>query len=196
MASPPAQDKPSQAQPQSAGSTTQQQPSLPPSQNQYQQQPAVNSLQDDDAIPQEGNVIEADASPEAQHIPAVASDDGYETDGASSASTSVTSSIRDYAFENSRRYHKFQEGRYQFPNDDLEQEREDMKHAMVVHLCNGKLHFAPLDNPQTILDIGTGTGIWAIDSKYTEETVLYQFRIPHIYRSHLRGCICTVCALP
>jgi ubiquinone/menaquinone biosynthesis C-methylase UbiE len=41
-----------------------------------------------------------------------------------------------------------------------------MKHAMVIHLCDGKLHFAPLDNPQNILDIGTGTGIWAIDSKF------------------------------
>ncbi|KAF3915124.1 hypothetical protein ABW20_dc0101740 [Dactylellina cionopaga] len=27
----------------------------------------------------------------------------------------------------------------------------------------GKLHGAPLDNPQKILDIGTGTGIWAIE---------------------------------
>lgn len=28
----------------------------------------------------------------------------------------------------------------------------------------GKLHLAPIgDNPQKILDIGTGTGIWAID---------------------------------
>jgi ribosomal protein L11 methylase PrmA len=25
-----------------------------------------------------------------------------------------------------------------------------------------KLHLAPLRNPQTILDCGTGTGIWAI----------------------------------
>lgn len=77
----------------------------------------------------------------------------------------MSSSVRDYAFENSRRYHKFQEGRYHFPNDEPEQEREDMKHAMIVNLCNGKLHFAPLENPQKVLDIGTGTGIWAIDSK-------------------------------
>lgn len=40
-----------------------------------------------------------------------------------------------------------------------------MKHAMIVHLCQGKLHYAPLESPQKILDVGTGTGIWAIDSK-------------------------------
>lgn len=45
---------------------------------------------------------------------------------------------------------------------------------MVVHLCNGKLHFAPLHNPRTILDVGTGTGIWAIDvaDEYPEADVL------------------------
>jgi hypothetical protein len=94
------------------------------------------------------------------------SDAGYETDDAASrASTSVASSVRDYGFENNRRYHKYQEGRYQFPNDEPEQEREDMKHAMIVNLCEGKLHFAPLHQPQQILDVGTGTGIWATDSE-------------------------------
>lgn len=94
-----------------------------------------------------------------------ASDAGYESDSASRASTSICSTVRDYEFENNRRYHRFQEGRYQFPNDEPEQEREDMKHAMIVHLCQGKLHYAPLESPQKILDVGTGTGIWAIDSK-------------------------------
>ncbi|KUJ08667.1 S-adenosyl-L-methionine-dependent methyltransferase [Mollisia scopiformis] len=90
-------------------------------------------------------------------------DAGYETDAESRASTSISSSVRDFAFENGRRYHKFREGTYQFPNDESEQEREDMKHAMVVNLCGGKLHYAPLENPQNIIDVGTGTGIWAID---------------------------------
>jgi hypothetical protein len=94
-----------------------------------------------------------------------ADDHGYETDfGGSEASTSISSSVRDYVFENNRRYHKFREGRYLLPNDDAEQEREDMKHTMCVTVCDGKLHFAPLENPHKILDIGTGTGIWAIDS--------------------------------
>lgn len=95
----------------------------------------------------------------------LATDAGYESDTRSSASSSLASSIRNYAFENGRRYHKFREGRYNFPNDDPEQEREDMKHAMLKMLCQ-TLHFAPLgDLPQEILDIGTGTGIWAIESE-------------------------------
>lgn len=40
-----------------------------------------------------------------------------------------------------------------------------MKHAMMVNLLGGKLHFAPIGkNPQNVLDMGTGTGIWAIES--------------------------------
>jgi hypothetical protein len=93
-------------------------------------------------------------------------DPGYETDSLGSASSSLKSSIRNYAFENGRRYHKFREGAYNFPNDETEQDREDMKHAMVVNLCGGRLHFAPIgENPQNILDMGTGTGIWAIESE-------------------------------
>ncbi|KAG6002481.1 hypothetical protein E4U54_000870 [Claviceps lovelessii] len=92
------------------------------------------------------------------------SDGGYDSDGFSSGSTSAESSVRDYMFENGRRYHRFREGHYNFPNEDVEQEREDMKHAMVKLLCSQKLHFAPIgNNPQEVLDIGTGTGIWAIE---------------------------------
>jgi pyruvate/2-oxoglutarate dehydrogenase complex dihydrolipoamide acyltransferase (E2) component len=96
------------------------------------------------------------------------SDAGYETDSLRSASTSISPSVRDYAFENGRRYHKFREGSYNFPNDDSEQDREDMKHAMMVNLCQ-RLHFADLGdkagNGMNVLDMGTGTGIWAIESE-------------------------------
>jgi hypothetical protein len=47
-------------------------------------------------------------------------DDGYGTDSNTTASTSLAESVRDYIFENGRRYHRFREGRYNFPNDDVE----------------------------------------------------------------------------
>jgi methylase of polypeptide subunit release factors len=38
---------------------------------------------------------------------------------------------------------------------------------MIVNLCGGQLDFAPIGkHPQRILDSGTGTGIWCIDSGY------------------------------
>ncbi|PVH79731.1 S-adenosyl-L-methionine-dependent methyltransferase [Cadophora sp. DSE1049] len=80
----------------------------------------------------------------------------------------------DYAFENGRRYPKFHDGSYNFPNDDPEQEREDMTHAMMVNTC-GRLHFAPIGtSPQNILDLGTGTGIWSIEigNQYSSANIL------------------------
>lgn len=113
---------------------------------------------EEDSVQQAGNghiVVDEDE---------LESDPGYESDRASFASTSLSSSARDYLFENGRRYHRFREGRYNFPNDEAEQDREDMKHACVKMLCQ-QLYFAPLDerNVQNVLDIGTGTGIWAIE---------------------------------
>jgi len=38
-----------------------------------------------------------------------------------------------------------------------------MYHEIALQLYDGRLHLAPLKDPQRVLDIGTGTGIWAID---------------------------------
>jgi hypothetical protein len=94
-------------------------------------------------------------------------DDGYETDS-SAASMSLASSARNFIFENGRRYHSFRAGAYSFPNDDREQDREDLKHAMFLKLFNKTLHLAPIPTSGSInvIDLGTGTGIWSIDCTY------------------------------
>lgn len=49
------------------------------------------------------------------------------------------------------------------PNDDLEQERLDITHH-IFNLClKGRLCATDLENPQSILDVGTGTGMWAVE---------------------------------
>ncbi len=91
-------------------------------------------------------------------------DDGYETTADSAASTSLASSAREFIYENGRRYHSFRKGAYLFPNDDREQDREDLKHAMYLKLFNKQLHYAPINTENAnVIDLGTGTGIWAID---------------------------------
>ncbi|PYH80121.1 S-adenosyl-L-methionine-dependent methyltransferase [Aspergillus uvarum CBS 121591] len=71
--------------------------------------------------------------------------------------------ITDYRFEYGRRYHSFRDGAYWGPNDDIANEQQDLAHHMYFLTLDGKLHMAPICNPQEILDVGTGTGIWAID---------------------------------
>ncbi|KAF2808335.1 S-adenosyl-L-methionine-dependent methyltransferase [Mytilinidion resinicola] len=93
-------------------------------------------------------------------------DDGYQTDSSESDSVSLVSSARNFIYENGRRYHGYKRGEndYSFPNDDREQDREDLKHAMFLLLFNKTLHFAPLENQaMKVIDLGTGTGIWALD---------------------------------
>ena len=82
------------------------------------------------------------------------SEDGYGTDSLNSEFTSITSSIRNHEFENGRRYHRFHAGKYVMPNDDSEQDREDLKHEMVLRLMERRLHLAPIgENPQNIIEL-------------------------------------------
>ena len=50
------------------------------------------------------------------------------------------------------------------PNDEHAKEILDFAHHMYLLTFDQKLHLAPIQAPQTILDCGTGTGIWAIVS--------------------------------
>ncbi|KAM0311055.1 hypothetical protein ACHAO8_007488 [Botrytis cinerea] len=91
-------------------------------------------------------------------------DSTWDDDDASTASTSITSSMLNYTYENGRRYHAYQSGSYLLPNDEAEQQRLDLKHHVFKLILGGKLFCAPIDpNPQRILDVGTGTGLWAIE---------------------------------
>ena len=49
------------------------------------------------------------------------------------------------------------------PNDAVEQERLDLQHAVFTMRLGGELGLAPISDPQSVLDLGTGTGIWAIE---------------------------------
>ncbi|PWY88163.1 S-adenosyl-L-methionine-dependent methyltransferase [Aspergillus heteromorphus CBS 117.55] len=92
------------------------------------------------------------------------SGDYYAADTESYA-TSLSSSVFNFNFVNGRRFHSYQEGRYKFPNDEREQGRLNTLHHIFKLLMGGKLFLAPIDTekPLRVLDIGTGTGMWAIE---------------------------------
>ncbi|KXH60988.1 methyltransferase domain-containing protein [Colletotrichum salicis] len=77
---------------------------------------------------------------------------------------SITSSIFDYQFENGRSYHSMSEGKYVYPNDDSELIRYDLQHHLWLVTLEGELATSPgRETAKRVLDLGTGTGIWAID---------------------------------
>lgn len=78
----------------------------------------------------------------------------------SSASTSISSSVVNYTYENGRRYHAYREGEYLLPNDEREQERMDLHHHIFRMALGGALHRAPIPSDvQRVLDLGTGATI-------------------------------------
>ncbi|KAE8367216.1 S-adenosyl-L-methionine-dependent methyltransferase [Aspergillus caelatus] len=90
--------------------------------------------------------------------------DDYSAFTSASGLTSISASITDYRYENGRRYHAYHEGIYIGPNDEAEQDRMGLVHHIYSLLLEGKLHLAPLsESPKRVLDLGTGTGLWAVD---------------------------------
>ncbi|KAF9635836.1 putative methyltransferase type 12 protein [Lasiodiplodia theobromae] len=83
---------------------------------------------------------------------------------AGSTTTSLNSEVVNYRYEHGRRYHAFQEDAYWLPNDDDESDRLDLQHHVWRLSLDGALHAAPIPpNVQDVLDVGTGSGIWAIE---------------------------------
>lgn len=78
-------------------------------------------------------------------------------------SQSLTGSVYEYTKENGRTYHGYRAGTYHFPNDPSEVDRLDFQFEILKYLFSDANYFAPLQNPHRILDIGTGTGQWAIE---------------------------------
>ncbi|KAF8525681.1 S-adenosyl-L-methionine-dependent methyltransferase [Trichophaea hybrida] len=92
------------------------------------------------------------------------SDSDYASSGYETSTESLSSSIHEYIFENGRRYHTYYGANKSIiPADELEKDRLDITHEIFRLTLDGKLHRAPLKDPHRILDVGTGTGIWAID---------------------------------
>jgi ubiquinone/menaquinone biosynthesis C-methylase UbiE len=92
------------------------------------------------------------------------SDQGYAESTSTSYLSSIASSILRGVDENGRTYASYGKTLQGMPIDEQEQDRNDLQHAKFMLLLNGKLHLAPIsEDPQKILDIGTGSGIWAID---------------------------------
>ncbi|KAM0217625.1 hypothetical protein ACHAQI_001674 [Fusarium lateritium] len=84
----------------------------------------------------------------------------------SSSTDSVTSSIFEYRKLHGRTFHhEIGNAQYWAANDERQNELLDMNHHCLTLGIGGRLYLAPLDKDKItkVIDIGTGTGIWAMD---------------------------------
>ncbi|KAI9035622.1 class I SAM-dependent methyltransferase [Aspergillus affinis] len=111
-------------------------------------------------MPQQPNLYE--------HIVVDTSDEDslYDAQSIVDSNLTLSSSVRDYCYENGRRYHAYRYGEYPMPNDEEEQDRLALMHHLFKLLIGGDLYRAPIFQhgvPRRMLDVGTGTGIWALE---------------------------------
>ncbi|KAI1382728.1 S-adenosyl-L-methionine-dependent methyltransferase [Hypoxylon trugodes] len=78
------------------------------------------------------------------------------------STASLRSSIREYNMLHGRGYHRDQT--YFLPSDEDESDRLDLQNHQLLLTFGGKIHFAlGADTAKRVLDVGTGTGLWALD---------------------------------
>ncbi len=81
-----------------------------------------------------------------------------------SSTTSLSESIFDYRSLHGRTYQNSHSTEYWGPNDETQNSGLDVAHQFITMLLGDCLFEAPLSKtPAKVLDVGTGTGIWAID---------------------------------
>ncbi|KAH8889927.1 S-adenosyl-L-methionine-dependent methyltransferase [Thozetella sp. PMI_491] len=90
-----------------------------------------------------------------------------ELDDSQDDTTSISSSILMHQVENGRTYHAA-------PNDKQQQEAEEYAHLLYFLVLGQALLLAPVCSPQKVLDVGCGTGSWAIEfaDEYPSAAVL------------------------
>ncbi|KAI1988000.1 hypothetical protein LOZ53_004098 [Ophidiomyces ophidiicola] len=75
------------------------------------------------------------------------------------SATSVASEVHKYRVENGRQYHGYRDGAYLPMTDESRSE-----HRLFRLVLEGRLYLSPLTkDPRKVLDLGTGTGSWALD---------------------------------
>ena len=73
-------------------------------------------------------------------------------------SLSLTRNITKYCKELGRTFHSFGLTEHWGPNDEKAQDQQDFSHKVWTLALKDKFFLAPVRGPQTILDLGTGTG--------------------------------------
>ncbi|KAK6603765.1 methyltransferase domain-containing protein [Botrytis cinerea] len=93
-----------------------------------------------------------------------------------SSNFTVESEFYRHIEENGRTYHRYKHGQYPLPNDAVRSNLVEFQHRFLRMTIDGKLCVSPIDTdrPINVLDVATGTGIWAVEfaDEYPNSTVI------------------------
>ncbi|KIV88712.1 hypothetical protein PV10_08370 [Exophiala mesophila] len=115
--------------------------------------------------PEKEIVPEEQPQPPALEADVNDNDSALGDEGDLTSTASLTSSIYHYRQENGRTYNSFGDA-YILPNDEAELDRLDLQHHLMKLTFGDRLttvNFEEGKELQRVLDVGTGTGIWAIE---------------------------------
>lgn len=111
--------------------------------------------------------VDSDDSDDASDDASPSYDSSYSTPSSNAATTTIASLVTNYKFEHGRRYHSYSEGAYFAPNDSQQNNQLEIFHHIHRLLLDSRLFTSPLTPEQLggskVLDLGTGTGCWAIE---------------------------------
>ncbi|KAL8685710.1 MAG: hypothetical protein Q9224_005709 [Gallowayella concinna] len=146
----------------------------PPQQQQFQQPQESQHLQYNQQYHPQDNT-QFQPQPTDAITPTIDDSSSSYADSAYDDAASINESITDtlesaysrYRWENGRRYHSYRDGAYWGPNDETHNDQQDIAHHAWRLALNNQLYLAPVHKPDRILDVGTGTGIWAIEMAET-----------------------------
>lgn len=94
-----------------------------------------------------------------------------------SSTQSMTSSMLEMVYENGRRYHRKTSDQYALPSDEIEQDRLDQMHHVMLTILGGELHSTKLEeSPTNVLDCGT-----YFKFLYIDPIRCSAFRVRHSY---------------
>lgn len=109
--------------------------------------------------PQDTGNIRPDDAPDV--------DSALGNDDQSVLTETLRSSLLESVREHGRGYHRYSSTagpQYPLPEDEVEQARLDLQHKMIGLTFAGRLYLSPIEKEiHEVLDLGTGTGIWAIE---------------------------------
>ncbi|KAI8052905.1 S-adenosyl-L-methionine-dependent methyltransferase [Syncephalis plumigaleata] len=90
------------------------------------------------------------------------SEDGTQGSRHSNEAGRHSTEVAPFVYNLGRRYHGEKQAPYNLPNDLGEADRMDALHYALRYMLNG-ICVTKLHNPQRVLDVGTGTGTWAME---------------------------------